>query len=46
MTVLTAEHEDYWRKSQKYEEAPYYFLYKAIIETENCIETILKAENF
>ncbi len=34
MYCLTAETEEEWQKSQAYKEAPYHFLYLAIIDAE------------
>jgi len=34
MDCLTCEEEFEWRRSQKYDEAPYHFLYQAIITAE------------
>ena len=37
MHCFTAESEEEWRKSQSYEESPYHFLYKAILEGEKFV---------
>jgi hypothetical protein len=37
MYHFTCESEEQWRESQSYDEAPYYFLYKAIVDAEEVL---------